>query len=905
MKRCESLGLGCVEDLENFRSLQQRALRVEVLEKEVQELRSCLKPGSSLPPNGSNVNNEEYNRVRDLLASSNSEYGKLFVSWKNLEVKCKYYKDLTEDWRAYVRVWELKHGKKLQAGDFSKVVLRSTSGTAGETHEVPSESAPPSLHEHVLSPSRSPSNAIRPTPPLREVETGPKTPTRRSSPSPSSSNTDKRAASVSEARLQNTHLLPISNGNTDCAATSDGSEPQLEAEHFVNDKKDLALQRTKPPMWLAEDDSDFPIIVSERSLKRKRAPPITDNHMQTKQEDNKALGSISKPVRVKSEQDSSSPAVTQFGIGSGGANDSLDLDDVGNRLLTPRKIRRLELQRRKSSTLKASTATETGEILLGYELGDADFEEEIDNLSYDIEGKGEPKPEQYHLYDKKYYMRKGEEYGMMLWEEEQRKSAELQKQAGLDANVPEWLRGSENRIRAQQFLQNERTANRRAQLEAYHQAMPPHIGIKAVVPQLSKFKISTSLPEPPSDEGDCKLLSNVTSERSQEPEPSHGSNDRRVELPKPAILRPKDPNHQVLPRTSERLANQKRRFPSSRRDHGAAAIPFIAEEGENLDARKDARNTSRIPHVSTAKRADISDTIEKTPRAPDAYHRLGDLLAKPSPENPSLSSEELGRKLAKPPRESKPPPTLSLRSHDVGTPKNQRPNAPRDAEVNTTGSKTTNPTKNKLSATKPRPPQALQIDSPPITLPSHEPLRARPLSRLRAEDFKPNPTFNQGRDFAFSEVVRSRDQRQCLPGCDKPHCCGGQLRKMVQIGGYTPSRKSLLGGAPSQEAVDEDQRILLDYLGSDASARLKRISEDEKQELLLQAKTKLFADEYGRHRQAYGRAPTPPGFWRTDMPSTQEEEEDRRQAWCLERVRVEEMYREARKEGGKWKFKDE
>ncbi len=905
MKQCQSFDIGRIEDLENVPSLQQRASRVEVLEKEVQEFRSRLKPGSSLPPNASDVDNEEYNRVLDLLASFDRDYGKLVVARNILEAKCRYYEDLTKDWRAYVRRWELKHGRKLKAGDSPEVVLRSTRGTAGENYEVPCEPAPPSFHEHVLSPSRSLSATIRHTSPPREVETGLRTPTQRFSPSPSSSNTDKRAAPVSEARLQNTRLSPVSNGNTDCAATSDGSEPQVEAEHFVNDKKDPALQGTKPPMWLAKDDSDFPTIISERSLKRKRAPPTIDNHTRTQQKDNKALGSISKPVHVKSEQGSSSPAVPQFGIGSGGANDSLDLDDVGNRLLTPRKIRRLELQRRKSSTLKASTATETGEILLGYELEDADSEEDNGDLSYNLKGKGEPESEQYSLYDKEYYMRKGEEYGMMLWEEGQRKSAELQKQAELDAKVPEWLRGSKNRIRAQQFLQNERTGNRRARLEANQKAMPARIDTKVGVPQLSKFRIPTTLPEPPSDEGDCKLLSNVTSERPQEPEPSHGPNDKRAELPKPVILRPKDPNYQILPRTSEHLANQKRRLPPSRRDHGTAAIPFVAEDGENLDASKDARNTSRAPQVSIAKRADISDTIEKTPKAPDVHHRLGDLLAKPSPENPSLSSEELGRRLAKPPKESKTPPVRSLRSHDVGTPTNQRANAARNVKVNSTGSKPTNSTRNKLSATKLPPSQALRIDSPPITLPSHEPLRARPLRRLRAEDFKPNPTFNQGRDFAFSEVVRSRDQRQCLPGCDKPHCCGGQLRKMVQIGGYTPSRKSLLGAAPSQEAVDEDQRILLDYLGSDASARLKRMSEDEKQELLLQAKTKLFADEYGRHRQAYGRAPTPPGFWRTDMPSTQEEEEDRRQAWCLERVRVEEMYREARREGGKWRFKDE
>lgn len=905
MERCQSLDLGRIEDLENVPSLRQRALRVDGLETEVQVLRSRLKSGSSLPPKGANVDNEEYNRMQDRLASFQRDYGKLVVARNTLEAKCRYYKDLTKDWRAYVRIWELKYGKKLEARDSAEVVPRSTPGTAGELHDVPVEPAPPSFHGRVFSPSRSPSTTIRPPSPPKEAERGPRTPTQRCSPNSSSSNRDKRAAPASKARLQNTRLSPTSNANTDSAATSDGSEPQAETEHVVNDKKESALQGTKPPTWPAEDDSDSPIIVSERSLKRKRAPPTINNHMRTPQEDYKSLGSVSKPVRVKSEQGSSSPAAPHFGIGSGVANDSLDLDDVGNRLLTPRKMRRLELLRRKSSTLKASTATETGEILLGYEVEDADSQVDNGGISYNFEGKEEPESEQYSLYDKEYYMRKGEEYGMRLWEEEQRKSAELEKQGALDAKVPEWLRGSKNRIRAQQFLQNERTGNRRARLEANQKAMPAQIDIQVDMPQSPRFRAPTTLPEPPSDKGDYELPSNMISVRIQEPETQHGPDDRTREPTKPNILQPKNPNHQILPRTSEHLANEKRRLPRSRRDHSAAAIPFVAEDGENLEASKDARNSSRSPQLSITKSADIGGATEKTPKALDAYHRLGDLLAKPSPENPSLFSEELGSRLVKPSRESKTPPARSLRSRDVGTPTNQRANSAQNARANSTGSKPIHTTRNKLSATKPPPSHAPRIDSPPITLPSHEPLRARPLRRLRAEDFKPNPTFNQGRDYAFSEVVRSRDQRQCLPGCDKPHCCGGQLRKMVQIGGYIPSHKSLLGPPPSQEAADEDQRILLDYIGSNASARLKRMSEDEKQELLLQAKTKLFADEYGKHRQAYGRAPTPPGFWRTDMPSTQEEEEDRRQAWCLERVRVEEMYREARRDGGKWRFRDE
>ena len=60
-----------------------------------------------------------------------------------------------------------------------------------------------------------------------------------------------------------------------------------------------------------------------------------------------------------------------------------------------------------------------------------------------------------------------------------------------------------------------------------------------------------------------------------------------------------------------------------------------------------------------------------------------------------------------------------------------------------------------------------------------------------------------------------------------------------------------------------------------------------------------------KHRQAFERRSTPPGFWRTDMPTTQEEEDDRAKAREMVKAKVEERWREAMREGGRWLFKDE
>ena len=102
----------------------------------------------------------------------------------------------------------------------------------------------------------------------------------------------------------------------------------------------------------------------------------------------------------------------------------------------------------------------------------------------------------------------------------------------------------------------------------------------------------------------------------------------------------------------------------------------------------------------------------------------------------------------------------------------------------------------------------------------------------------------------------------------------------------------------------EDQRLLEEYLGDDRN-RLTTMTAEERREMLLEAKTRYLADKHGRHRHAYERRSTPPGFWRTDMPSTQEIEADRQEARELERKKVEERYREAMKGGGRWLFRDE
>ncbi|KAM0279226.1 hypothetical protein ACHAQH_004683 [Verticillium albo-atrum] len=170
-------------------------------------------------------------------------------------------------------------------------------------------------------------------------------------------------------------------------------------------------------------------------------------------------------------------------------------------------------------------------------------------------------------------------------------------------------------------------------------------------------------------------------------------------------------------------------------------------------------------------------------------------------------------------------------------------------------------------------------------------LRATKALSLRLEDFKINPEFNNGQSFAFSEVVRSKDDRSCLPGCTDMSCCGKQFRglAMAQRGNRNDA---------------EDMKLFEKYLG-DSISRIWGMSKVEKEELWLEAKIWELAEQMGKHRHRYARRPSPPGFWNTEFPSTQEVEAEKAEAEKRDRQMVADRYREAMRPGGRWVFRDE
>ncbi|KIW13617.1 hypothetical protein PV08_08808 [Exophiala spinifera] len=173
-----------------------------------------------------------------------------------------------------------------------------------------------------------------------------------------------------------------------------------------------------------------------------------------------------------------------------------------------------------------------------------------------------------------------------------------------------------------------------------------------------------------------------------------------------------------------------------------------------------------------------------------------------------------------------------------------------------------------------------------------EPFRSRPLGRLNLTHFKINTAYTGGVDYAYDEVVRGH-ARRCLPGCTRPECCGHKFRVLADT-------------LPAAADELSDDALLLDFLGPGSEARIADLTAIARANLLHEARAKRLANLYGRaHRETFERARSPPGFWNTEFPSTQEDKENREQSRQREREEVERRYHDAKRGGGRWLFADE
>lgn len=327
-----------------------------------------------------------------------------------------------------------------------------------------------------------------------------------------------------------------------------------------------------------------------------------------------------------------------------------------------------------------------------------------------------------------------------------------------------------------------------------------------------------------------------------------------LEFPKP-----------VLPRTSSYRATKRRRLTPG------IAIEQLAEDGENM-ANMDGLFAQR-----------------ESPRLSGG--RLMRLLENPTPTNRATLNASLAA------QSSTGNKSKSVTTPNIHTPTREgKPCTPRTTLLKNSA-RTPDTTPRQPSTSKARNSHLRDLTKSTPKSIQNQPLRSKPLEELTLLDFKVNPKYNNGYDYAFTDVVRNQDARRCLAGCTKPECCGTVFRALAEAT-YDANR------LPTASQEDSEMRLLREFLGDNAH-KIRNMTKAERDETLVQAKTRDLANKHGRHRHAYERRRSPPGFWRADFPSTQEEREDRRKIEQQERDLVAQRYREAMRAGGAYMFRDE
>lgn len=291
-------------------------------------------------------------------------------------------------------------------------------------------------------------------------------------------------------------------------------------------------------------------------------------------------GTAEKPVRIKSDQSSSSP-LTAVRFRTLDEHDSVDLDEFGERNYTPRKRQRFDADHIRFSDPTPFHFTRTKALLDDY----------ISNKAKTKTAKGVDTDMDMYNMDPGSPFSSDEDSSI---------------QGDTEHPKPLWKAQPQNKLKRQQDdAEDDRYAQSRENKQETLEA-----GSKP-----SKTRKGAIYKDQPDVAGAGWLPTPITSRRY--PNLDLNSSRRVEECETPSVLRPTDPNNQILPRTGE---SNKKRFPLGRRDHGAAAVHLLSEDGDVLD-KPSIRDTTR------------------TPRAAEAERRLEGLLSEPSSDKPPLPWE--------------------------------------------------------------------------------------------------------------------------------------------------------------------------------------------------------------------------------------------------------------------------
>ena len=846
--------------LRQIAALQTKAARTEELEAEnrklnaeLEEARQRHQESSNFGGHGSNsgldrssatskaqtktenlpVDIEEYHRVKEDLVKLESDYGKLVWARDHLEAKVREQKDSLRQWKEYRKNWILKHPNK-RLVHLQPNPARASPPITAKDRRSTSALAPPAIPEGL-----TPCGISRSTSPHHSASAYPKDRDHRHGQASEHASRDQVLPS------DDTSILRAGQAIVNASDSGDVTEGTPESEG-----------QAKPFKVEPATGDSSPIMIFERSLKRSHSARGSAQNMKVLENDQRHLGATPRTLPTKAE-DISSPISAPIVIRSDGPHDSLDLDEVGGRLDTPRKRQRMAQERLSSTIVRPSTTVQDEEDMLDTTTV-ARYPRQINSEGREIESE---RDEQASLSTENY---------RTLPE----KIVEKEKKARRDERI------------ARQHAHNDRVHRR---LEAAERRDP--------------------IFDPP------RSSSRDTNEPAHRPcTPKDPRDVRRQKSPlgSPVILHSRDVNAFVLPRTGDPSTNRKRPCPPSRRDRGAAYVPALAEDGEGTSSNCDPLKACKKSKEDQNNLRGPADR-DKEPKAPPTHHRLGALLTKPSPEKSLLTSEEPVAGVSSDQTWSKTPVHQSVYQSRSKGPTTPRSLPAKRSELNhgpghQSGLADFEPvdatmdrhSKSAQAVTK-RTKRVPAFSNPPLggnpeTRPEHEPLRARPVHRLGLQDFKLNPAHSE---YAYHESVRRHDEKNSLSGCTDRHCqrCKG-LREHVTGSGYKTAQK------PGESEDEADRRLLQDFLG-DKRRQLRTMTPKERSDLLIEAKVWEFANRFGSHRQAFARPREAPGMWDVDFPTTQKDAEDRAAADLIEREKVQERYWEATRPKGKWIFADE
>ena len=845
------------------------------------------------------IDPEEYDQLRRDLAALNEEYGRIRFSRDVLEKKSRFYKKNLKSWQKYCKLWVDKKGPgnpERQSG--SEPEHR---GVNGHSHARAS-SAPTQLlsngEQNLLNTYQ---REISSNPPLIALPTSSDTQLLSSgnalNPQVHTARTDSTQDLCSTVSPQSAEIPADSE---DLIPTSVAYEDADESEKGSDSGRIIDSRTVFVKNEELDEDSDIPVITSVNPLKRKSE--VNDSSRSNrpkilKEED--IPGTASKPVHVKSDPQTSSPPIKISFQRFDDAHDSIDLDDVGSKTKTPRKRQRYRLQQMR---LPAAIMPSMPEAI---------DERNEENAS-----------SQPSILDEASCKKQGEEYGAQLWRQQQARREErqdnqtFQHHPRCEGRVHERL-SRQMCMRASEQLDGELLPAADLQVTDFNQrireAQYKKAGYTAApkTPKLANAGWPTFPQNAGTDTRDFELPTPIatdgqlsrTSHQCPPEQPLQKSSITQ------SVLQPTDPNNQILPRTSELLTHEKRQCPPSRRDRGAAQIHTVLEDGEETRPSGKAKSGTA---KADGQQVSAEGATKPSKVSLGAHYRLGTLLAEPSPGRPALPTEKLSVSRGVENRNS---PRLPSDLSDtrnippVGKSPVDLPRNPRSTKVSTLTAKSKKPI---TYARKPPPPilatfDPTSSDDPPPILPEDEPLRSRPVHRLRREDFKINPAANKGFSHAFCEVVRKRQERRCLPNCNRPDCCGDDIRKAIALGGALPrqDRGLFKSSSPDGESGSKgyDYNVLKEYMG-DHYSNWSRLSDEEKDAEWIRAQGWDFGQRFGKHK-APDRQRTPPGFWNVDVDSTQEVQKQREEGEKMAREEVTERWREAMRRGGRWKFADE